>query len=1035
MLTRYKINWPLVGIIAVILAVLSILGSSRIKIETDILESLPHRDPVIRDSRAVIDRLPVRDRIVIDLSLPGENRDALVEAAELVEESLKHSGLFKSVGLEDFQSIMPELLKHVVENLPALFGARELDEQVAPLLRPERIRDAVAQNVARLYDLEGIGQSEFFIRDPLGLRNIALARLSGLSPGGEAQIYRGRLVSADGRHLLVIAELSSSGTDSALAAKITAHIQKISGEMKRRFAPRGIAIEITPVGSYRAAFDNETTAKSDMRLAVTLTMLGIALLLILAFPRPLIGLLALIPSTVGTVLALFVCSFIFDSVSILAVGFGGAIMAFTVDMGITYLLILDRTEETSGSLAAREVFSPELLAALTTVGAFLLLLLSDFRILSEIGVFSALGVTFALLFVHLVFPRVFPTMPPAARGGSRLLSNAIDRFASLGKYAALGALAFGALMLFFARPQFLVDLSAMNAVSRQTLEAEERVQRVWGNIQNKVYVMIEGGDITSLRERSDALAALLDEDAARGVVETAFVPSMIFPGEKRTAENLAAWRAFWNKRRLADLRKNIAAASAVSGVTRDAFLPFVRAAEHADHGSMEIPARFYPLLGISATGRDAFSLFCAVAPGKAYNPESFYAAYSRTGAKTFDARFFSQRLGALLSSMFIEIALIVGLGVVGVLLLFFLDFRLVGAMCAPVVFALVSTLGTLKIIGHPIDIPGIMLWIVVMGMGIDYSIYCTCSYQRYRNDRHPLMRLIRLAMFLAAATTMIGFGVLALAKHPVLRSVGLTSLMGIGYSLIGTFVILPPLLKRIFSPAPAGTNERVAVEVGSKQHRALVMRRYRGMEAHPRMFALIKMRTDPMFPRLAGLVGNPQSIIDVGCGFGVPAAWLLEILPGAHVYALEPDSERARVAALAIGERGEVRVGRAPEIPDSPVPADAALMLDIIHLLSDEELGETLARLTRVLAPRGQGIVVIRATIPSAMRFPWKRWIEYYRLRLRHKSIYYRTEERIVELIETAGFSTPRMERISGCEEVWFTAATKRRDRGRIRRS
>jgi hypothetical protein len=35
---RYKINWPLVGVITVVLAVLSILGSSRLVIETDILD-------------------------------------------------------------------------------------------------------------------------------------------------------------------------------------------------------------------------------------------------------------------------------------------------------------------------------------------------------------------------------------------------------------------------------------------------------------------------------------------------------------------------------------------------------------------------------------------------------------------------------------------------------------------------------------------------------------------------------------------------------------------------------------------------------------------------------------------------------------------------------------------------------------------------------------------------------------------------------------------------------------------------------------
>jgi hypothetical protein len=63
----------------------------------------------------------------------------------------------------------------------------------------------------------------------------------------------------------VNAELSSSGTDSVLAAKITGLIEKTS------IAPRGILRpaafqSIHPVGSYRAAFDNEATAKSDMRL-------------------------------------------------------------------------------------------------------------------------------------------------------------------------------------------------------------------------------------------------------------------------------------------------------------------------------------------------------------------------------------------------------------------------------------------------------------------------------------------------------------------------------------------------------------------------------------------------------------------------------------------------------------------------------------------------------------------------------------------------------------------------------------------------
>jgi len=55
-------------------------------------------------------------------------------------------------------------------------------------------------------------------------------------------------------------------------------------------------------------------------------------------------------------------------------------MAFTVDLGITYLLFLDQPRATYGKQVAREVWSAELLAVLTTLGAFLLLLISDLNL-------------------------------------------------------------------------------------------------------------------------------------------------------------------------------------------------------------------------------------------------------------------------------------------------------------------------------------------------------------------------------------------------------------------------------------------------------------------------------------------------------------------------------------------------------------------------------------------------------------------------------------------------------------------------------
>ena len=104
-------------------------------------------------------------------------------------------------------------------------------------------------------------------------------------------------------------------------------------------------------------------------------------------------------------------------------GFGGAIISITVDHGICYLLFLDRPEATTGRTASREVWSVGLLAALTTVGAFATLGLSGFAIFVQLGTFTALGIGYAFLFVHAIFPKIFPRMPAARTRGAKSSSQ------------------------------------------------------------------------------------------------------------------------------------------------------------------------------------------------------------------------------------------------------------------------------------------------------------------------------------------------------------------------------------------------------------------------------------------------------------------------------------------------------------------------------------------------------------------------------------------------------------------------------------
>jgi uncharacterized protein len=1012
---QYQIRWSVVVIVAVIVATLFFWESKNLKIETDILESMPHNDPVLADARQVITHLPIQDKVFIDLEQVSPDRDRLVNQAAALSDKLGKSGLFTKVGIGDDAKNFPELMAHVNDNLPALLSTSDLEQKIQPLLTPDKIREAMAQNRQALEQLEGIGRSEMIAKDPLGFASVILRQMSALLPAGKVQFYQGQLISEDGKHALIIARIKGSGTDSSNAAKIENLLDVCRKELATQ-TDSGNRYNLSSVGAYRAALDNETIARRDVQMAVTLTTLGIALLLLFAFPRPLVGLLALLPSTVGAIAALFVCSFLFKSMSMLAVGFGGAIMAFTVDLGIAYLLFLDQPYATYGDQVGREVWSAELLAVLTTVGAFLLLLISDFKILAEIGVFSALGVAFAFLFVHFAFPKIFPAMPPAARQSNPLLFTAIRKIAAPANWKLIAAVVFCLIMLFFAKPVFNVDMSAMNSMSNATINADKKMQSVWGNLSGKCYALLEAPDITQLQRKNDQLMTLLANDVQQEKLAPVFLPSVLFPSPETARSNFSAWRDFWSKERVASLKRDVSAAGRENGFAPNAFEPFWKIIDQENPGTFTIPEKYFEMLGI-ARSSGGFTQLSLLSAGKNYHAENFFARISRSGlAKIFDGDLFNRRLSDVLKNLFLEIAMIISIGLALVIFLYFLDWQLSLVALAPIVFALIATLGTLNIIGHPLDIPSIMLWVVIMGMGDDYAFYYICHYQRNFDEKHPAMDTIKLAIFLAAFTTLIGFGVLALADHALLKSIGIVSFLGISYCLIGVFFILPVLMKKIFAPVQYPTG---AFTVGSKEHLRRTVLRYRHLPAYPRVFARMKMMMDPMFKELDQYVQNPRRIMDIGCGYGVPATWLLEIYPQAEVYGLEPDEERVLIASRVIGNRGRADVGRAPDLPEVDGEVNYVLMLDMLHLISDQDVQIAFQRIHAKLSE--DGTLLVRATIPSNKRNPWKRWVETVRLRITDMPNRFRSEKEIVDFMEEAGFAVSVFASdTEGIEEKWF---------------
>jgi predicted exporter/SAM-dependent methyltransferase len=1010
-------------LILLIVFILFGIGLYRIEIDSDIVASLPEGDPVISDAVYIFKNNPVQDQLLIDVSLQNDDLEILLECGDLVEKKLTDSGLFKNVGLKDVQNLIPELAFHILNNLPVMFSAHELNNKIAPLLDAKAIQKKLADIQLSLLNLAGIGQAEFISKDPLGLKDFVLVRLSHLAPSQNVRIYRGKLISADGRHLLVIANPIASSTDTTFARTAAELIDDLADELNSKYSAAGYGITLTPTGAYRAALDNELIIRRDVKNAILLATIGIAILLILAFPRPLMGLLSLLPAIAGSMIAFFVFSLLHKSISIMVLGFGGAIISITVDHGIAYLLFLDRPYKTHGREASAEVWAVGLLAALTTVGAFGVLSISGFPVFEQLGLFTALGIAFSFLFVHSVFPKVFTIMPPA-RSRSLPLEKVVGTLALTGKKGAYAALGFVIVMFFFAKPDFNVSLSSMNTVSQETTAAGNLFADVWGNIFSRIYLVTEGQSVKELQKKGDRLLAMMEPDMLSGVLASGFVPSMIFPGKDRRQQNFTDWKKFWNPGRVTRFKSAMAEASIKSGFTVDAFKPFYKLLDPDLNppADMTIPEKFYSLMGITESlDGSGWVQFSGLTTGKSYQAERFFEKYQSAG-KLFDPTFFSQELGRLLFATFTKMLVIVGISVTILLFLFFLDWKLTVISLLPVFFALISTLGTMNLIGHPLDIPGLMLAIIVMGMGIDYSLFFVRSYQRYSDASHPSYSLIRMAVFMSSASTLIGFGVLCTAEHSLLRSAGLTSLFGIGYSLIGAFVILPPVLNHVFQ-----SRQKEISQAANLDDR--ILGRYRNMEAYPKIFARLKIRLDPMFselPRFFGFSRQLRTIIDIGCGFGLPASWLIENFDELKIYGIDLDGNRVRIASRALGPRGVIVHGRAPDVPRIPHPADAAVMLDMLHYLKDDDLGLTLSRLGDRLCDDGR--LIIRAVIVPNARQSLFWWLEVLKNKIRRIPVYYRTFDEISTILAHADFMIEHTEPSGPKGDLfWFVLNRKSR--------
>ena len=264
------------------------------------------------------------------------------------------------------------------------------------------------------------------------------------------------------------------------------------------------------------------------------------------------------------------------------------------------------------------------------------------------------------------------------------------------------------------------------------------------------------------------------------------------------------------------------------------------------------------------------------------------------------------------------------------------------------------------------------------------------------------------------------------------------SKIGFWIVVLAAIVFLPLVIRFVFRAVMRPLMRVRNDGAGALNFRQRILLRFQPYEFHPLMFAWCKTRLDAMFdelPEFLGSVTNVRTILDLGCGYGIASAFLLEWFDTAELYAVEPSGQRVRAAQRVLGSRGHVLQGAAPDFESAALPDqfDAVFSLDVLYLLNDSDLDLTLSRIWNRMS--AGNYLFIRAPM-KPRGFGSLKW-NFDRLRraLTGEFAQYRTVEQLEVRIQKAGFEIQRS-RISGTnpELHWFisTAGAKKEIEGLV---
>lgn len=724
---------------------------------TDLLALLPReaQDPATQHANDVVTAALSRQIMVL---IGHPDRDQARAAAAAVADALTHS---KRVALTT-DSFNKDRLRQIGElYFPYRRGLLSAhDRQLLLDGKPEAISTGA---LSQVFGLVGMADAKLLRRDPYLLLPGFLTRLP--VPLSRLSLDDGLLTVRDGDVYWVLLAGQVSGDPYALGfqAELTGALDAIVLSQEQAHPD----LQVLRLGAVFFAKAGGEQAMSETSYIGLVSTLGTVLLVLFVFRafRPL-G-LTLLAIGVGVLTSLAACLWLFGELHVMSLLFGVSLIGVAVDYSLQYLTEIFAAEGGTPRERLRRVWVGITLATATVAIGYVTLFLAPFPGLHQIAALSAIGLLASWATVVFWLPALDHSRRP--RHGDRVLAW-IGRLLELWQKPQPAWLRWGALalLLIIAGAGLLQaypddDVRRMQSLSGPLLAEQEQVQRLAGAAGSAQFFLVEAPDDEAALQTEEALIDRLQPLLAQGALAGFQAPAQYVPSVARQRENRALVHRELDGPILADHLRQLGLSQVEPPPAEDA--PFLTLAEAA--------ARAGPLAFLSPMLLDGGEgALHVVKLDGVTRPDALAAvAQGLPGVRLIDpAGDFSQLLAKYRNRALGLLALSAAL--MTPLLIWRYGLKGAPRVMAPPLLAVLLAPALRAWFGGAFTFFDGMALVLVLSIGVDYSIFLAeTSPQR--------QRVTMLAVAMAAATTLLSFGLLALSSVRAVHAFGSTMLIGI----------------------------------------------------------------------------------------------------------------------------------------------------------------------------------------------------------------------------------------------------------------